>query len=130
MELVSDIHTILSIYFSGSIICRNPFDTIDEERLGYLSPKSPKQLSVPSFIEIGNNIPSIVNLIIQKIEHNIDNRFFRSHKFITRIKDGQSPRIIEEDLFDRLFWLPIVDFKGYPCAPNVKVFCEEFLLKK
>lgn len=60
----------------------------------------------------------------------IDNRDFRSHKYLAKIKNGHAPRVMEEELFGEIFWLPIKEYKKYAVAPNVKNFCEKYIQDK
>jgi len=60
----------------------------------------------------------------------MDGKDFESHKYEARIVEGQIPEVQEKDKFDHLFWLPIAEYKNYPCAPNVKIFCKKRLENK
>jgi len=52
---------------------------------------------------------------------------FRCHVYLARLKDGDSPKIVESYLFDNLFWLPLNEPQKYSLAPNVKKFCEKYI---
>lgn len=68
--------------------------------------------------------------IVKYIEYGdfqIDGCSFRSHKFLTIIKNNQIPKINEPDKFEKLFWLPMKQFQNYSCAPNVKLFCQKYI---
>ncbi len=56
----------------------------------------------------------------------IDNKKFQSHKFLATI-NNQTPEVNEPEKFEKIFWMPIKDYKKYPCAPNVKEFCQKYL---
>ena len=58
----------------------------------------------------------------------IDGKNLRSHKFLARIREGQTPRIMEPEVFRDIFWLPIKDYQKYSVAPNVKEFCDDFCI--
>ncbi len=60
-------------------------------------------------------------------EFHIDDRDFRSHKYLAQIPKGQVPKIMEPEIFRDVFWLPIKDYKNYSVAPNVKEFCEDYI---
>ena len=60
-------------------------------------------------------------------EFHVDGREFRSHKFLAKILDNQTPRIMEPDKFRDIFWLPMKEYKNYLCAPNVKEFCQDYI---
>ncbi len=55
---------------------------------------------------------------------------FRGHVYLARLKYGGLPKITEPDSFGDLFWLLLDDFQKYPLAPNVKKFCEKYINKK
>jgi len=57
----------------------------------------------------------------------IDGKNFVSHVFLSKIHEGETPRIMEPETFDHLFWLPIKDHAKFAVAPNAKEFCEEYL---
>lgn len=78
--------------------------------------------------EIGVDV-NIVKYLGYK-EFHIDERDFRSHKFLAKIKKGQTPTIIETETFRDIFWLPMNDYKKYSVAPNVKEFCEDYIQGK
>lgn len=74
--------------------------------------------------EIGCNIE-----IIKYIGYNdflIENKNFRSHKFLAKIKNNEKPKIMEEDKFKDILWLNIDEYKegkiNYKLAPNVNEF--------
>ncbi len=60
-------------------------------------------------------------------EFHIDDRDFRSHKYLAQIPKGQVPRIMEPELFRDIFWLPMMQYKEYSIAPNVKEFCKDYI---
>lgn len=60
----------------------------------------------------------------------IDERDFRSHKFLGKIKQGQIPKPNKEEGFTEIIWMPIEDYQKYPIAPNVREFCKKYLDKK
>lgn len=59
-------------------------------------------------------------------EFTIDDRHFRSHNFLAEVVDG-TPHVAEPDVFEKMFWMPIADYKKYIVAPNVKAFCDDYL---
>jgi 8-oxo-dGTP pyrophosphatase MutT (NUDIX family) len=52
---------------------------------------------------------------------------FQSHKYLGSIAKNQTPKVNEPNKFETLFWLPIQQYKNYPCAPNVQAFCEKYM---
>ncbi|MEK7580273.1 MAG: NUDIX domain-containing protein [Patescibacteria group bacterium] len=57
----------------------------------------------------------------------VEEKDFRGHVYLAELKDSESPKITEPDLFGDLLWLPIGDPQKYPLAPNVKKFCEKYI---
>jgi 8-oxo-dGTP diphosphatase len=53
---------------------------------------------------------------------------YKGHKFLARILPGEQPRLMEQDEFSELFWMPMLEYQKYPVATNVKEFCETFLM--
>jgi 8-oxo-dGTP diphosphatase len=69
--------------------------------------------------------------LIQYMGHTlfqIKGKTFKSHKFLASIAPGQTPRIAEQDVFSELMWMPLQEYTKHPVAPNVKTFCESFLM--
>ncbi|MFH1917160.1 MAG: NUDIX hydrolase [Nanoarchaeota archaeon] len=64
------------------------------------------------------------------IEFFIDGKLFQSHNYLAKIAKNQKPYVAEPDTFRDVFWLPIHEFKQYSIAPNVKLFCEQYLSGK
>lgn len=60
----------------------------------------------------------------------VDDQQFHSHKYLATIKSGYTPKVNEPDKFSDMMWLPIKQYEQYPCAPNVKEFCQKFNNKK
>ncbi|MFH1073431.1 MAG: NUDIX hydrolase [Nanoarchaeota archaeon] len=54
-------------------------------------------------------------------------KHLRSHIYLARIVDGQMPRVVEKSIFAGLFWLPLNEYPAYALAPNVRMFCEEYI---
>jgi len=46
---------------------------------------------------------------------------------LAKIKEGQTPRITEPNLFKNIIWLPMKEYKKYLVAPNVRDFCEDYV---
>jgi 8-oxo-dGTP pyrophosphatase MutT (NUDIX family) len=57
----------------------------------------------------------------------INNKSYRSHKYLGEIKNNQTPKVAEPEEFEKLFWLPIKKYKDFTCAPNVKKFCQKII---
>ena len=55
---------------------------------------------------------------------------YRSHKYLAKIKNSQESRIAEKETFTHFQWVPIVEYKKYSIAPNVKDFFEDVMNKK
>jgi len=51
----------------------------------------------------------------------------RSHVWFAKIKPGQTPTIVENEIFSELFWMPLEDYKKHELALNVAMFCKEYL---
>ncbi len=75
--------------------------------------------------EIGCDV-EIIKYLLYKDFH-IDGKDFRSHKYLARIKEGQTPKIMEPEIFRDITWLPMKDYEQYSVAPNVKAFCEDYV---
>lgn len=60
-------------------------------------------------------------------EFHIDNKDFKSHKYLAQIPSGQIPKVMEPELFRDIFWLPMKQYKEYSVAPNVKDFCKDYI---
>jgi len=60
----------------------------------------------------------------------INEKLYRSHKFLGIIKNKQIPKINEPDIFEKIIWLPLKQYKDYSCAPNVQEFCKKYIDKK
>lgn len=58
-----------------------------------------------------------------------DERSFISHKYLAVIKKNEIPKVNEPEEFENIFWMPIIEYKKYSCAPNVKNFCKKYLLE-
>ena len=54
----------------------------------------------------------------------------RGHVFLAELGKGQVPRIIETKIFRDIRWVPIEEYRDYAVAPNVRMFCEDYLKKK
>jgi 8-oxo-dGTP diphosphatase len=66
--------------------------------------------------------------IIKKIdmtEFDFDQRRIISHKFLAKITKG-TPKIMEHETFNEIFWMPLKDYKKYTLAPNVLDFCKRY----
>jgi len=63
-------------------------------------------------------------------DFSIEERNFRSHKYLAQISMGQSPMIMEPAVFRDFLWLPMRHYKEYSVAPNVKDFCEDYIKGK
>lgn len=59
-----------------------------------------------------------------------DNMDFRSHIYLAEISKSEVPRVGEPELFSSIFWLPIIEYRKYVIAPNVKKFCEDYINKE
>src|SRR3989344_4894242 len=55
----------------------------------------------------------------------INEKKYRSHKFLGKIKNNQKPKPNKQEGFTKIIWMPIKDYQKYPIAPNVKEFCEK-----
>ena len=64
------------------------------------------------------------------IEFIIDGKSFQSHNYLAKIAKNQKPYVAEPNIFRDVFWLPIREFKQHSIAPNVKIFCEQYLSGK
>ncbi|HIJ98617.1 TPA: NUDIX hydrolase [archaeon] len=64
------------------------------------------------------------------IDFSIKGKNCRSHNYLAKIKEGQTPRIMEPKSFKDLIWLPIENYEEYTVAPNVKKICEDYLSGK
>ncbi len=73
--------------------------------------------------EIGVDVELIKFLAYH--DFHISGKDRRSHKFLARIKDGQVPKVMEPEVFDHLFWLPIKDHEKFSLAPNIREFCKQ-----
>jgi len=78
--------------------------------------------------EIGCDVELIKGLGYK--DFHIDNRDFRSHKYLAKIKEGQKPKVMEPELFRDIIWLAMKEYKRYSVAPNVKDFCEDYIQGK
>lgn len=58
------------------------------------------------------------------IDFSIENKEFRSYNFLSKIKENQRPKIMEEDKFKDILWLDINEYKNYniKLASNVEEF--------
>ena len=60
------------------------------------------------------------------IDFTINNKEFRSHNFLSKIKNNQEPKIIEKDKFNNMIWLDLNEYNNnsnqIKLAPNVKGF--------
>lgn len=65
------------------------------------------------------------------VEFSVNDKNLRSHKFLSKIKDNQEPKIIEKDKFDDIIWLDLNEYKNneenqkYKLAPNVIEFIKK-----
>ncbi|MEK6960574.1 MAG: NUDIX hydrolase [Nanoarchaeota archaeon] len=75
--------------------------------------------------ELGCDVELIRYLCFK--DFTVEGRHFRSHKFLAKIAQGQTPRVNEPTKFSHLFWLPMKEYKSYSVAPNVKEFCEDYI---
>ena len=75
--------------------------------------------------ELGVDVTITKYLTYEDFE--IDNTNFRSHKFMGIMENNQIPIVNEPDKFEKLFWLPMNEYKNYSCAPNVKGFCKKYI---
>lgn len=58
---------------------------------------------------------------------NIDGKNYVSRVFLSKILNGEIPKIMEPMAFDELIWMPINNHAKFVVAPNAKEFCEEVL---
>lgn len=72
--------------------------------------------------EIGCEVKIIEKFGVFDFSHKEKN--VRSNIFIAETED--EPRIIEEDIFERIIWMPILDYKKYELASNVEYFCKNY----
>ena len=63
-------------------------------------------------------------------DFHIEEKDFRSHNYLAKIKEGQEPCVMEPDKFRDVLWLPMKDYMQYDVAQNVKAFCEEYIQGK
>jgi len=75
--------------------------------------------------EIGCDIELIK--LLSNIDFEVNGRYFTSHKYQVKIKNNKMPKIMEPEIFRDLIWMPIEDYGKYPIAPNVRIFCEDYL---
>ena len=78
--------------------------------------------------EIGCDVEIIK--LLSSIDFETGGRYFISHKYQVRIKDNKKPEIMEPEAFRDLIWMPIKNHKKYAVAPNVAIFCEDYLSGK
>ena len=78
--------------------------------------------------EIGCDVELIKYL--GHIDFSIKGKNCRSHNYLAKIKEGQTPQVMEPESFGDLLWLPIEKYKEYTIAPNVKEICEDYLSGK
>jgi len=55
---------------------------------------------------------------------NFENKEITNHTFLVKEFRGK-PRLVEEDVFEKLIWVGIKEAKNIPLAPNVKKIIEE-----
>lgn len=78
--------------------------------------------------ELGIEV-ELVRFICFKDFH-INGKDYRSHKFLAKIKTGEKPKVAEPEIFEKLFWMPMKEYKNFSCAQNLKEFCEDFVQGK
>jgi 8-oxo-dGTP diphosphatase len=76
--------------------------------------------------EIGCDVDAVTYIGYYDFAH--DNKELRSHLFYTSINKGIPA--IQETGFDELIWMPLSKFNEYKLAPNVQLFCKEYMLGK
>lgn len=57
----------------------------------------------------------------------IQNKQYQSHLHLGEIQNNQTPKVHEPDKFEKIFWLPMREYKNYVCAPNVRAFCQKYI---
>ena len=62
------------------------------------------------------------------IDFHIGGKNFRSHIYLAKILRGQTPLIMEPELFRDIFWLPMKEYARHSVAPNVQDFCKNYIL--
>ncbi len=75
--------------------------------------------------ELGVDVKIIKYIGYENFE--IDGKSFQSYKYLGVIENNQIPKVNEPDKFEKLFWLPIKEYRNYSCAPNVKSFCQKYI---
>jgi 8-oxo-dGTP diphosphatase len=78
--------------------------------------------------EIGCEVDIIKYIGCEDFE--INDMYIKSHKFIAKLKPNNEPKIMEKDVFSKIFWMPIKDYEKYSIAPNVKQFCVKYLKRE
>ncbi|MCC7570802.1 NUDIX hydrolase [Candidatus Micrarchaeota archaeon] len=78
--------------------------------------------------ELGCDVKLIKHINYYDFTHN--GKKIRSHNFLARVLPGTKPFIAEPERFNKLFLMPIDEYKNHPLAPNVKQFCIDFLKGK
>lgn len=77
--------------------------------------------------EVAEEVGCRVNIIknfgsIDFVHHSGKNA--RSHIFIAETID--EPIIVESDVFEKMIWMPLEEYKNYDLAFNVRYFCENY----
>lgn len=57
------------------------------------------------------------------VEFDVKDEHILGHVFLAELTPGQTPKILEPELFDHLCWIPLADARSFPVAPNVHLFC-------
>ncbi len=73
--------------------------------------------------ELGVNVQSVHYLGYTDFTH--AGKELRSFKVLCEITNG-IPKIIESEVFEKLEWIALADWKKYVLAPNVQQFCEQW----
>jgi 8-oxo-dGTP pyrophosphatase MutT (NUDIX family) len=56
-----------------------------------------------------------------------DGQTVKSHVWLAKIKPGQTPVIMENEIFSELIWMPLQDYEKQELAPNVRLFIQDYL---
>lgn len=75
--------------------------------------------------EIG--VEAILERFAGVSDHNLGDQVIRSFRFMARLPPGQQPILLEPKKFSEISKIPILKHDIYPLAPNVRVFCKEYL---
>lgn len=76
--------------------------------------------------EIGCNVKIIKNLGYYDFAHKEKN--VRSNIFLA--ETDNEPKIVENEVFESIIWMPIKEYEKYKLAPNVEWLCKELCKNK